>query len=334
MGEIQEVADRHRNALRSNEAAALRQMNKAFKEIETELIAKANSILDDLGTPSVSKFLSLRRTKDLLDDIERVLGAHADDVVRPVLIDLATQAIEEGKVHADELIRKALGGNTRIIPIATLSEAQVAEILATTLSGPLSRLLNTFGAVGAEKAKRDLLLGIALGEHPKKIARRLRRSLQITNNRAYLIARTETLRSYRESTRRTYQNNSHIVEKWIWSASLSSRTCAACWALHGQEFDTDEKMSNHPACRCSMVPKTKTWKELGFSNVTESRPDFPSGTELFEQQSESLKRSVLGPKAYDAYKNGEVKLTDFIHVDQSHEWGTTYRRGSLQDALR
>jgi hypothetical protein len=82
-----------------------------------------------------------------------------------------------------------------------------------------------------------------------------------------------------------------------------------------------------------MVPKTKTWKELGFPNVKESRPQFESGEDAFAKQPESIKKAVLGPNAYAAYQNGDVSLNDFIHVDHSREWGTTFRRGSLHNAL-
>jgi|SRR5687768_11755354 len=337
MSEIQEVADKHRQALRKNEANALKTMNTAFKRIEFELMERAQVLLTDLeAQQSVASFLRLRRTKELLADIDRFMGNHAQRTLRDVIISLAESALNEAQDHADELIRAALGPspNAKLLPIASLSEAQIVEIVGTMKNGPLARLLDGFGRVAAEHARRELLFGVALGEHPSKVARRLRRSLNITNQRAYLIARTEQLRAYREGTRQFYDANKHIVQKWIWSASLSPRTCAACWALHGQEFDTNERMANHPACRCSMVPKTKTWKELGFSNVPESRPDFPRGTDLFDKQSESVKRTVLGPAAFDAYKRGDVKLEDFIHVDRSRTWGTTYRRGSLANALK
>lgn len=335
MAEIQDVAERHRNALRRNEATALREMNAAYKQIEKRLIAEAEDILATLDTATISNFFTLRRVKDLLIDIERVMGQLADDVLRPTIIRLAESALVQAQSHADELIRVALGTPPRgvVLPLASLSETQIAEIVAQLNSGPLARLLDGFGRVAAEKARRDLLLGVAIGEHPSKVARRLRDSLRITNSRANLIARTEQLRAYREGTRQYYQNNKHVVETWIWSASFSPRTCAACWALHGQEFDTDTPMTPHPACRCSMVPKTRTWAELGFPNVTESRPQITSGEDAFARQPASVQRAVLGPKAFDAYKKGDVALADFIHVDHSREWGTTYRRGSLDSAL-
>lgn len=336
MAEIQDVANRHRATLRREETAAIRQMTTAYKQIEKRLIADAEDILSNLDEATISNFFTLRRTKQLLEDIERVMKDHADDVLRPTIIRLAEDALDSAQNHGDELIRAALGRPPRgvVLPISTLSEAQVAEIVATLSRGPLARLLDGFGRVAAAKARQDLLLGVALGEHPSKVARRLRRSLNVTQNRAYLIARTEQLRAYRSATQQFYQNNKHVVETWVWSASLSPRTCAACWALHGQEFDTDSPMTPHPACRCSMVPKTKTWAELGFPNVTESRPTFESGEDVFNRQPASVQRAVLGPTAYDAYKNGEVQLTNFIHVDHSREWGTSYRRGSLTDAMK
>jgi SPP1 gp7 family putative phage head morphogenesis protein len=335
MADIQDVAERHRTALRRNEANAFRQMQSAYSAIEKRLIADAEEILASLDKATVSKFFTLRRTKDLLIDIERLLGDYADQVIRPQVIDLAERALYIAQDHADELIRNALGPhpNGVFLPFDSLSAAQIAEIVAVTNDGPLAKLLDGFGKTAAEKARLDLLLGVSLGEHPSKVARRLRKSLNVTQNRAFLIARTEQLRAYREATRAFYQNNKRIVTKWIWCASLSKRTCAACLALNGQEFDTDTPMASHPACRCSMVPKTKTWAELGFPNVKETRPTMESGESWFSRQPVSTQKAVLGPHAYDAYSNGEVTLSDFIHIDRSREWGTTYRRGSLANAL-
>jgi SPP1 gp7 family putative phage head morphogenesis protein len=335
MADIHDVAERHKRALRRNEARAIRTMTTSYKQIESYLIEQVIDILSTLDRATISSFFTLRRTKDLLADIERLLGEHADNVIRPTIIQLAENALSQAQSHSDELVKAALGRGPKgfTLPLASLSEAQIAQIVATLDSGPLAKLLDGFGRVAAEKARRDLLLGVTLGEHPTKVARRLRQSLNVTNSRAVLIARTEQLRAYREGTRTYYQNNKHVVEKWIWSASLSKRTCAACWALHGREFDTDERMPTHPACRCSMVPKTKTWKELGFPNVKESRPQFESGEDAFAKQPESIKKAVLGPNAYAAYQNGDVSLNDFIHVDHSREWGTTFRRGSLHNAL-
>src|SRR5690606_5660854 len=101
-----------------------------------------------------------------------------------------------------------------------------------------------------------------------------------------------------------------LVTAWIWHAAVSERTCAACWALHGQEFPLEEKMGAHPACRCTMVPKTKTWREMGYQ--IDGDEVVPQGEDLFAQQSESTQRAVLGNKNYERYQRGEVKLSDFV----------------------
>ena len=80
-------------------------------------------------------------------------------------------------------------------------------------------------------------------------------------------------------------------------------------------------MRAHPACRCTMVPQTKTWREMGY-NIDEVVEPIEEGESLFAKQPVATQRAVLGSQ-YDRYKNGDITLNDFVYAKQS-AYGTTY----------
>jgi len=68
--------------------------------------------------------------------------------------------------------------------------------------------------------------------------------------RATLIARTETLRAHNEGRKVFYRQVG--VTKVRWLIADDGRTCPACRALNGKVFNIDEVDGPplHPACRC------------------------------------------------------------------------------------
>ncbi|MBI4494350.1 MAG: hypothetical protein HY690_16310 [Chloroflexi bacterium] len=77
----------------------------------------------------------------------------------------------------------------------------------------------------------------------------------------------------------------------------------------------DERLDDHPRGRCAPVPVTRTWAELGFKEVPETRVEVPKGTEVFAKLSPEQQRQILGPAAFAAYRAGVVKMEDFWRVE-------------------
>ncbi|HEX5083570.1 MAG TPA: minor capsid protein, partial [Blastocatellia bacterium] len=98
---------------------------------------------------------------------------------------------------------------------------------------------------------------MALGRNPRAIARQIREGLGGNMVRALTIARTETLRVYRQASLQNYQANSDIVAGYYWRSSRSRRSCGACIALDGTFHPLDRPMRAHVRCRCTMIPGVK-----------------------------------------------------------------------------
>lgn len=301
------------------EANVFRELRRSYKEIEADLLSYADEVLQE-AAENPNRFLEHRRTLELLSQVRDEMQRYADQTIIPATARGMVQSSFLGSLQASEGLSLISSGVDRINLLPVQSIDEFTRFLTT---GPLGELFQSFGDDAMNKARRDMLKGIALGQNPRKLARTLRDSLGISQQRALLIARTETMRAHREGNRKTYLRNKHRIKAWVWHAHPSERTCAACWALHGREFPLEQPMTSHPACRCTMVPKSRTWREMGF-NLDEVAPPVPDGESLFAEQDEATQKAVLG-RHYDRYKAGEITLNDFVRVKESR-YGKTFTK--------
>lgn len=229
------------------------------------------------------------------------------------------QSALDGHRNADELIAEVSPGD---VPAPPASPA-VANLQAGT---PLRHLLDTLpGQVGSQAAS-VMLEGILVGLGPREIARNLRTVARIPLTRALTIARTETLRVYRQATLERFQASS-VLTGWTWVAKLDERTCPVCVALHGTVHPLGEEMGTHPNCRCAMAPLTETWND----DIPETRFTPETGETWFAKQSPERQRAMLGPGKFALYQAGELKLADLVQPTVSPVWGRGVRERSLRD---
>lgn len=245
-------------------------------------------------------------------------------------------AVDVGAIHAARMMAEAVALSAPGIEVsfAKLPAGALRELVGRFDNGePLRNLFDQLGADAATKAENVLFNGLATGQSPRMIARQLRTELSVPLTRALTISRTTMLGAYRSAALSTYAENSDIVKGWRWGASLGPRCCSACVALHGTFHPLSERfMHNHPSCRCSPIPETKTFAELGL-NVAEPRRDLTTGPEWFDDQSAETQERILGPRKYDLFRAGRLDIQDTVYEDFSPRWGPSFREGSINYAL-
>lgn len=181
---------------------------------------------------------------------------------------------------------------------------------------------------------RALRLGISGGLNPREAARRMVADTEGIFNggiaRALVIARTEMLDAHRAAARAVDLANRDILAGWQWYAKLDSRTCPSCIAQHGSLHEVDEPGPlDHHQGRCTRLPKTKTWRELGFDIAEPSGLDFESGPDWFNRQPEETQRDILGPKRYEAWRAGGYPFSEWSKPRTSDGWRTAYHTGKV-----
>ena len=132
----------------------------------------------------------------------------------------------------------------------------------------------------AQTVREELTEGLAAGENPREMARRLNDELEdITHRRLRTLARTEVINSHTTATLDRYERaGADTVQHGEWADADDDDVCPICSALDGREYSIDEMRSGtfefepgpdqpdylggvypirppaHPNCRCTILP--------------------------------------------------------------------------------
>lgn len=353
---LQAAHDRYMRRLENAERDALarliRSFGEAWRAMRDSLIANLERIQKAQANPdaviTLDMLLRDQRMRALLDQSEaemRRLGKLGADIAEELQklgadsairdSDAAMRAAWLDRVSAvlDPDMRRALAD----LPTwAHLPREALRDLLGFTADGsPLASLFDAIGPQARAGWESALFRGLAMGKGPRDVAAMAQRATATGMARSLTIARTEMLRAYRAASARSYQANKDVLDGWVWLSAGDGDTCAACLGMHGSVHPLSETLSSHPNCRCTMGPLTKPLSDILGVDVPgdDSRLDVPAGDAIFANLSDARKLSVLGsPAALDAWKAGEVTLSDFVGVKRSAAWGDSHYQRSLTAA--
>lgn len=105
---------------------------------------------------------------------------------------------------------------------------------------------------------KELGIGIALGEHPSAIAKRLTDKIAISRRAAYRLAHTEAAYFTEQASADSYKD--HNIKEYQILATLDSKTSRICRAMDLEVFDTKDRKTGvnyppfHPNCRTTTIP--------------------------------------------------------------------------------
>lgn len=260
----------------------------------------------------------LAEVTERLERYQAIADKAASDAVRRA----AVAGLEDGQALVDAALPEGIRPSfSRLRPDvidASIASAHTVAQLLPRVNAParLEAILNA---------------AVARGVNPRESARELAAAVDMPLSRALTITRTETLRAYRNATTLAYQGEAETLRGWQWLSAADDRTCAACFAMHGQIFRLDQPMTGHPNCRCTQVPLTRPYSELvdGFDDDAMPGPAVADGSRLFSQLGPAQQRRALGRAGYDAYRRGDVRLEDFVRWRDHPIYGRTPGKGSL-----
>lgn len=330
MSDLEETAARFRRDLLARDARTAAELVRTYGDVWLSLrrdltqlenaISEARKAGRSVG---IGWLYREDRFKRLLAQAEQRLAAFAQ-YATPVVDAQIRRAIDQGRQDALTLTQAA-GLASVTVPFTTLGTLAIEQMAAhLQLGSPLRSLLDALGPDLSARLRHALVLGIGQGKNPRVTAHLMRQAAQeqagVSLTRALTIARTETLRAYRESTRLTWQQ-ADVVPLWRWLSARSLRTCAFCWAMDGTVHRVTEPMATHPNCRCVMVPLTATAK------------GWQMGADVFAKLGQDKQRRILGHAKYEAWADRKITLDDLVRFDESKTWGRTGHEASLRDAL-
>ncbi len=313
--------------LARREESQFDQMAKRWLQVENALEGQMSALALSIqnaalaGTPlSLEQIRRLDRYAALLSQARSEVDkytAYAEKVIR----DEQRAVIEAGWKSAVEAVQAARPNDWQEF-ITRLPSRSVENMIGLAGDGsPLATLLKEAYGDAVRGVDLALVRAMAEGWNPNKTARAMADGLAGGLDRALLIARTEQMRAYRESTRMGYQS-SGIVKQYKRMASKSVRTCVACLVADGTVYDVESDFEEHPNGRCTLVPVVDGVE----------MPNWESGASWLEKQDAETQKTIMGP-LYDPWITGQIELQDMVSRHEDATWGAYLRPTALKDLM-
>lgn len=297
---------------------------RAWDDVAPELEAALDELAIAVGDGKVtrSQIIKARRLNNALDLIETRLSGLVDGSARHIVGQLRA-VVDHAGYTTDSLIDSQL---PQPLPGRAWSKVDARQVEAI-VQRTTERITKTSFPLSGEATasiKRNLVRGMIVGTNPREVARRAVRQAEQGFNggltRALTIARTEILDAHRSASKLAQQAHTDVLTSWVWVADLGPRTCPACWGLNGTVHPLDESgPDGHQNCRCVRVPKTKSWRDLGF-DIDEPPSLLPDAGTAFANLGPRDQIHVLGPSRYTAWKAGKFPMSKWATLRKNPGW--------------
>jgi len=229
---------------------------------------------DALATPLPSQFPERRdRQIETFDAwLERQMGNDVLEAIDSDRNQFVRAGYERGLTHAGREARKAgLGVPDRDVS-AVIQRPIHRDELQLIYTRDYSELEGITRAV-SQQANRTLAEGLAAGEGPADIARRLTDRIdKIGKTRATTLARTSVIDTFNSAALNRYDElgAEGVTVRAEWTTAGDGRVCSICESLEGRTWTIEEARSEtvsvaghsdvsvrppaHPRCRCAIIP--------------------------------------------------------------------------------
>lgn len=316
------IQDQHTRALVAAWVAAWDSLEEEFLDALTDVMTDVD------GRVTYAQMARATRLAKALEAAHDTLGVLAQENQRLVLEPLpeAVQAVVEANAAA--VATQLPPAHTGIVAgFERMSPDALAAIVTRTTQQIEAAHLALPGDV-VKTMRAELVRGVAVGDNPRATASRMVRKAEGRFNgglsRALTIARTETLDAHRSASQANNEANAGVLKGWAWIAALDSRTCIACAVKHGSEYPvTEPGPIGHQNCRCTSVPVTKSWAELGIPGMDayEDKPALQDSQAWFDNLTPGSQLDVMGSKArLEAYQTGAVTWEQLATVRHTDGW--------------
>lgn len=299
--------------LRGDEAMQ-QEMARRWLGVEQALQAQVDALaleLEGSGRATLGQLQRSRRYQQLMRQVDDELARYARFAGERIAA--RQRALLAAAISHSQAAIGAVGADGELLlQFNRLPVAAVENMVGLTGAGtPVGDILADASRVGPDALRQSLIDGIALGRNPLETARRaLRQGLAQSFTRMATIARTETLRVYRETTLESYRQ-SNVVAGYRRLCAKDERTCLGCLMADGRQYSLDQPFDEHPNGRCALVAVLRSTPPVQFE----------TGPEWFARQPESVQRTMLGPSRFDLWQRGEVGLDDLVTRQWDDTWG-------------
>lgn len=290
--------------------------------------------LTRLATSTISTAVNAAaRAVDADLDLEaRVIASQAPATERETLL-----AHVGGRPAGGLLVREQDQGTVRLTVLSRI-RTFAPDIIRQRVQGQIVSTANPLPAETMAVVRRELIRGVETGDNPRTTAARMVAQVEGAFNggltRALTIARTEVLDAYRSSSHQIHAANADLVPAWQWLATLDTRVCPSCLAMHGQQFPTSQPGPwDHQQGRCARLPVLAPWSQLGIS-APEPPSAVPDAQAWFAGLSRVEQLRIMGPARLGLLETGQVGWGDLATLRTTTGWRPSYVPTPVRDLRR
>ncbi len=341
------------DAMSASSAKSLQKiLRKSKQEIIQEIKARAKK-------SKISNWTQ-KRLISLLNELTLLTPSVESKLIAQLELD-TTKAGLASLANYNEML--SWGGTVAAFNYVSLSPAQITAIIETTpVGGVLLKkwVADTFGDM-VNDLKSEVGAGMFKGEGYPALVKRISDKFDfISKTEAISLARTYVQSANANAQKAVYDANTDIVKGVRWTATLEGGNrktgrgiCIRCAVLDGNTFPVNDHPPYplHIRCKCSLVPKTISWKEMGLSTEeiadvkrpytirgrTDAHGNVVSSTlnnlnidaggkrqiieagfhegdygEWMRTRGAKFKKNLLGPARYELLRSGDVVWSDLV----------------------
>lgn len=309
---------------------------RASSGIDAKAAEKLQSLIDDLvlmmnaiDMPNAKKSIINTLIRDAYDTIDE----HYMTLGTQVLDHLAQIAEIEGR-FVSKTMNKGIGLDLIHAPDNLADNAHKVLVQGATTSDWLKRQ----SADTHFRFRAAVATGYQNGETTQQIVAKIAGTdgfMEIAKRNVSTLVHTAVQETAADARLAMFKQNSDVIKGVQVIATLDTRTCLVCMNYDQATYDLDGKPTGsttlpfnggpvyHFGCRCSLVPVTRSWKDLGI-NVDE----IPTSTRAsmngqvaanlqFEDwladKSAAFQDKVLGPGRAALFRGGKITLRDLLN---------------------
>lgn len=307
------------------------------RDIVSLLRKAAREINTHIGLVSSTKILTKARLDALLKEIQTTITETYKEAGTRLRDEMAPFAVHAGEVASSTL--------SSAMPVTwsavALSSDQLAAIVSTipiqTGTGKLlfGEIFKGYSNAMVQDITGVVRMGMVLGEPMHTISGRtiaLLSEMGTTEKHIrYAANMTHTIvQSINNSAAQlTMAANSEVVKGYAWVSTLDLKCCSACAQKSNHVYKVGESPPPlHLNCRCFAAPITRSWKELGFEDMAETKPGMRASSngpvpvnikysDWLHTQSKDAQIEVLGVRRQQIFEKGNMAFNSLVRKDGS-----------------
>lgn len=313
------------------------------RKVIPDMIADVERRLKNIGEKSfklAAQPQSLRRVQQMLAASDKQLATSLQFVSRDVRASMHALALSEAE-FATRSLRDAVPFNFDFVTPSP--EVLRAVVNARPMNGRLLKDWYRDLTRASQLRVSDVVSrGMVRGQSIQGISRSMRQALNITTRQATVIVRTAVTHVSAHAREETYKDNSEMVKKVQYVATLDDRTSDICISLDGRIFNINEgeRPPMHHQCRSTTVPITKSAEELGITGLPEAQRRSMNGKvpakttykEWIKKQPAAVQNKALGKGRAELLRAG--KLDPARLVDPKTLKSLTLKQLQQKEGLR